>query len=142
MFSEKVECLAIWATYRSLVSKAKTPLMHFGFFLYLPYPVTEYSTVYTSLCNFVKFQTQLSQSSLPLICDEGVFYIFADFVLQQPGQFKFLIPMLRGFHMAKALLSCIGKFTKINGLFNTLIETDTFGVKNAEEVAGGIHYVT
>ena len=142
MFLDEVECLATWATCRSLVSKGKTPLMYFGFLLYLPYPVTEYNTVYTSLRNFVKIHTQLSQSFLPVICDEGVFYIFADFVLQQPGQFKILIPMLKGFHMAKALLHCIGKFTKINDLFNTLIETGTFGVKTAEEVASGTHYVT
>ena len=43
--------------------------------------------------------------------------------------------------MAKALLHCIGKFIKINGLFDTLIETGTFGVKTAEEVAGGTHNV-
>ena len=49
--------------------------------------------------------------------------------------------MLGGFHMAKALLHCIGKFIKINRLFDTLIETVTFGVKTAEEVAGGTHYV-
>ena len=53
-------------------------------------------------------QARLNQSSLPVICDEGI---------QQPKQFKCLIPMLGGFHMAKALLHCIGKFIKINGLF-------------------------
>ena len=49
--------------------------------------------------------------------------------------------MLGGFHMVKALLHCIGKFIKINRLFDTLIETVTFGIKTAEEVAGGTHYV-
>ena len=43
--------------------------------------------------------------------------------------------------MAKALLDCIGKFIKNNGLFDTLIETGTFGVETAEEVAGGSHYI-
>ena len=45
--------------------------------------------------------------------------------------------MLGKFHMAKALLRCIGKFIKINGLFDTVIETGAFGVKTAEEVEGG-----
>ena len=49
--------------------------------------------------------------------------------------------MLGGFHMAKALLHCIGKFIKINCLFDTLIETVTFGIETAEEVAGSTHYV-
>ena len=49
--------------------------------------------------------------------------------------------MLGGFHMTKALLHCIGKFMKINGLFDALIETGRFDIKTAEEVAGGTHYV-
>ena len=49
--------------------------------------------------------------------------------------------MLGGFHMAKALLHCIGKFIKINCLFDSLIETVTFGIETAEEVAGSTHYV-
>ena len=49
--------------------------------------------------------------------------------------------MLGGFHMAKALSHCIRKCIKINGLFDTLIETGAFGIKTAGEVAGGTHYV-
>ena len=105
--------------------------MHVGFLPYLPYPVTEYSTVYTTLCNFLKIQTQLNQSSLAEISHDSFFCIVADIVLQRPEQFKCLIPMLGGFHMAKVLLYCTGKFIKINGLFDTLIETGTFGVKTA-----------
>ena len=33
------------------------------------------------------------------------------------------------------------KFIKINCLFDTLIETVTFGIETAEEVAGSTHYV-
>ena len=43
--------------------------------------------------------------------------------------------------MLGPLLHCIGKFIKINGLFDTLIETGTFGVKTGKEVVGGTHYV-
>ena len=49
--------------------------------------------------------------------------------------------MLGGFHIVKALSHYIGKFIKINDLFDTHIETGTFGIKTAEEVAGGILYV-
>ena len=42
--------------------------------------------------------------------------------------------MMVGFHMAKPLLHCIGKFIKSNVRFDTLIETGTFDVKTAEEV--------
>ena len=46
-----------------------------------------------------------------------------------------------GFHKAKPVLHCIGKFIKFNDLFDTLTETDTFDVKTAEEIAGCTHYV-
>ena len=49
--------------------------------------------------------------------------------------------MLGGFHMVKALEHCIGKIMKINCLFDTLIESGTFGIKTVGEVAGGTHYV-
>ena len=60
MLLDEAECLPTWAACRSLTSKVQTPLMHVGFLPYLPYPVTEYSTVCTTLCNFLKIQTQLN----------------------------------------------------------------------------------
>ena len=42
--------------------------------------------------------------------------------------------MLGGFPIPKVLLHCIQKFMKDNGLFDTLIETNQFGVKTAEDI--------
>ena len=86
--------------------------MQVGFLPYLPHPVTEYDTVYTALKNFLKVLEQLDQKSLPVMCDEGVYSIVANIVLQRPEEFKDIIPMLGGFHMAKALFHCIGKCLK------------------------------
>ena len=108
--------------------------MHVGFIPCLPYLVTQYRTAYTTLCSFLKIQTHLNESSVKLICDEGVFCIVVEIVLQQLEQFKCLISMTGGFHMAKALLHSVGRFMKINGLFGTLIENGTFGVKTAEKL--------
>ena len=65
-------------------------------------------------------------------------------VLQQPEQFKCLIPMLGEFHLVKALVHCTVfycKFLKMNYLFDTLTKSGTFGVKAVGEVASGTHYV-
>ena len=43
--------------------------------------------------------------------------------------------------MVRALVHCIGKVLKINCLFDTLIESGTFGIKTVGEVASGTHYV-
>ena len=62
----------------------------------------------------------------------------------QPEQFKCLIHMLGVFHVVKALVHCTifyCKFLKMNCLFDTLMESGTFGIKADGEVANGTHYV-
>ena len=108
---------------------------------YLLHPVTEYETIYTPLKNFLKLLERLDQKSLPVMCDEGVYRIVANIVLQRPKEFKNIIPMLGGFHMAKALLHCIGKYLKHTSLVDILIQTDTFSIKVVEAVVAGTHYV-
>ena len=75
------------------------------------------------------------------MCDEGVYRIVANIVLQRPEEFKNIILTLRGFHMAKALIHCIGKYLKHTGLVDILIQTDTFGIKVVEAVVAGTYYV-
>ena len=103
--------------------------------------MTEYDTVYTALKNFLKALEQLDQKSLPVMCNEDVYRLVANIVLQRPEELKNIIPMLEGFHMAKPLLHCIGKYLKHTGLVNILIQTDTFGIKMVEAVVAGTHYV-
>ena len=67
-----------WTGIRALILSAKVPKVHVGFLLFIPKPVTEYSTIYTSMLNFVKMSNPLDQKTLPLLCDEGVFRIVLD----------------------------------------------------------------
>ena len=53
----------------------KVPEKVVGFLPVLPYPVTEYATVYTALKNFQSILSQLDQTHLPVTCDEGVYHI-------------------------------------------------------------------
>ena len=48
-----------WSGIRSLLSETKIPLMQVGFLSFIPHPVTEYSTVYTPMNNFVSLNVQL-----------------------------------------------------------------------------------
>ena len=135
------ETIPIWVGCKSLLHKSKTPLMQVELLPYLLHPVTEYETIYTPLKNFLKLLERLDQKSLPVMCDEGVYRIVANIVLQRPKEFKNIIPMLGGFHMAKALLHCIGKYLKHTSLVDILIQTDTFSIKVVEAVVAGTHYV-
>ena len=49
--------------------------------------------------------------------------------------------MLGGFHMAKCVQRCIGKYIKGTGLEDALVEIGVFGVKVMESIIGGTDYV-
>ena len=79
--------------------------MHVGFLPFVPKPVAEYSTIYTSKLNFVKVSNRLDQEALPLFCDEGVFRIVLDIYLQKKDEFCNIIPMLGGLNIASGSIS-------------------------------------
>ena len=54
--------------------------------------------------------------------------------LKKQSEFKCLIPMLGGFHMAKCVLHCIGKYLNGCGLEDGLVVTNIFGIKVLESV--------
>jgi hypothetical protein len=85
--SNQNKTLPTWAGIQALLSTAKIPIMQVAFLPFIPRPVTDPSTVYTAMLNFVKVANQLEQKSLPLFCDEGVFRIVVDIILIRPIEF-------------------------------------------------------
>jgi len=51
------------------------PLKRVGFLPVLPYPVTQYDTVYTTMKNLRGILEYLDQPKLSVTCDEGVYRI-------------------------------------------------------------------
>ena len=113
--------LPIWAGIQFLISSAKLPLMQVGFLPFLPHLVTDHSTVYTAMKNFVNVANQLERDHLPVFCDEEVYRIVLDIYLRCPQEFSKLIPMMGEFHMTKCVLHCIGKYIKGSELEDSLI---------------------
>ena len=64
-----------WAAFNSIVSDDKRNVQNVGFLPIIPYPITEFATVYTAMCNFNSILKQLNQKYFPLFCDEGVYRI-------------------------------------------------------------------
>ena len=106
----------------------------------LPYPVTKYDTVYTSMRNFQRILHYLTQSKMPVTCDEGVYHIAREIQLICPGEFNDIILCPGPFHMAKVTLGCLGKYLKGSGAENILIESSVFGVNVIESVFRGSNY--
>ena len=116
-----------WAGCEALLSYSCVPKMHTGFLPYIPHPVTEFSTVYTALKNFPAVLSQLKQTRLPVFCDEVVYRIVADITHQKKDKFSGIIPLLGGFHMAKAAQHSIGKLIKHTVLYDALVKTGLLG---------------
>ena len=130
-----------WAGCRSLLSDKTLPIWQVAYLPYLPYPITKCDTVFTALYNLTNVANQLQQHRLPVVCDEGVYCIVTNIFLKQSEHFRDLVPMMGGFHMAKATVHCVGKYLRGNGMGDAFVETETFGLKVAQSVIEGSHYV-
>ena len=103
--------------------------------------MTEVATVYTAMQNYVRLLSQLQQKSLLIFCNEGVFRLVLNIYLKRPEEFKNLVSMLGGFHTAKCVQRCIGKYIKRTGLEDALVEAGVFGVNMMESILAATNYV-
>ena len=136
----KKQYMPIWSAANAILCVDKVPLKRIGFLPVLPYPVTQYDTVYSSLKNLKGILKYLDQPSLSVTCDEGVYHIAREIQLIRPDEFSNIVLCLGSFHMAKIALGCIGKYLKGSGAENILIESGTFGVNVVVSVLNGRHY--
>ena len=64
-----------WKSTNAVITEEKVPVKKIAFLPVLPYPCTEYSTVYTAMKDFVSLCNQLEQDKIPMHCDEKVYCI-------------------------------------------------------------------
>ena len=129
--------IAIYCTFnsplelKSLVTDEDLTQKIIGFLPVLPYPVTEYTVVYTALKNFQDILSQLDQSHLPITCDEGVYHIARAIIMNNPTEFSNLVLCLRSFHL---IMGAIGKYIEGSGAEIILAESKAFGENVARSV--------
>jgi len=96
-----------WSAFNSLVADENVPLKIVGFLPVLPFPVTEYATVYTSLENFQDILSKSDQSHLPVACNEGVYHIARETIMQNPQEFDNILLVLGSFHLIKVVMGAM-----------------------------------
>ena len=117
-----------WRPFNSVISEETLNERIVRFIPLIPYPVTEYTSVYTSLKNFQEIRRHLNQSHLLITCDEGVYRIAREIMLMRPEEFKDIILGMGSFHMEKILLGCLGKYLRGSGAENVWIESLVFEI--------------
>ena len=134
------QTMPAWRETNAVLSEKDISKKKVGFLPVLPYPVTQYDTVYTALINFKGILQHLDQPKLPVTCDEGVYHIAREIQLIRPEEFQDIVLCMRSFHMAKVVLGCVGKYLKGSGAESILVESGTFGVNVVDSVLGSINY--
>ena len=90
-----------WSGVNAIWSSEQIPVSQVSFLPVLPFPVTEYSTVYTELDHLKCLLSTMCQSNLPVTCDEGVYRIAREIQFLRPEEFKNVLCM-GSFHMTKS----------------------------------------
>ena len=94
----------------SLLHEGKHFLTKIAFTPIIPYPATDYDTIFTCMRNYQDVLEQKCHKYGPLWCDEGVYHIAKELQLLYPKEFSNIFLGLGGFHMEKIVLTCLGKY--------------------------------
>ena len=130
-----------WKAYNAIITDEEIPVKKTAFLPILPYPCTEYSTVYTAMKNFVSISDELEQEKIPIYCDEKVYCIVKEIQFLRKKEFECIIPCLGSFHTIKTLLKCIGKSLRGTGVETLFLDAAGYGPAIVEgSILGGKHY--
>ena len=139
--SPKTQTIPSWSATNAIWTTENIPQKNLAFMPVLPYPVTQYSTVYTAIKNVMDISSQLVQNEIPLYCDEGVYCIVREIQLQRPDEFRRLVPCAGTLHLTKNVLKCIGRSLSGSGVELVWLQADVFGPSVIENsVLNGGHY--
>ena len=138
--NEQPEPAGTWGALNAVTSDAHVPLKHVGFLPILPFPVTDYNSLYPSMKNFNGVLSKLVQVSLPVACDEDAYNIAKE-IQMTSNEFNNIILMMGSFHMTKVLLTCVDKYICGSGLENIFIENSVFGTCVTQATIQGSDYV-
>ena len=78
---------------------------------------------------------------MPITCDEGVYHIAREIMLDYPEEFKNLVLCMGSFHMMKNVLACFGKYLNGSGARQIWTETGIYGVNVVESIIAGTNYI-
>ena len=93
----------------------------------LPYPATDYDSIYTTMINFQDVLRQKEQSSGALWCDEGVYRIAKELQLLNSHMFDNIFIGLGSFHAEKILLACCGLYLKEICVRDVFVYNEIYG---------------
>jgi hypothetical protein len=126
---------------KSLLGTSITCITQCAFTPILPYPATQYDTIFTTMINFQDVLLQRGHENGPLWSDEGVYHMAKEIQLLYPEKFSNIFLGIGGFHLEKVVIGCLGSYLECSGIHHILVEEKVFGPAVVNSVMSGGNYV-
>ena len=94
----------------SLLDTSVCSVTNCAFTPILPYPATQFDTMFTTMINFQDVLQQKGCESGPLWSDEGVYHIAKEIQLIHPEKFENIFLGIGGFYLEKVVIGCLGTY--------------------------------
>ena len=107
----------------------------------LPYPATEFDSIFTTMINFQDLLKQKQRNNGPLWSDEGVYHVAKEIQLCHPEKFSNIFLGIGGFHLKKVVIGCLGAYLESSGIQNIMVEEEIFGSAVVNSVMNGGNYI-
>ena len=124
---ELIKGIPSFSAINSLFNDTTVTPTNIAFTRILPYPATDYDSIYTTTINFQDVLRQKEQSSGALWCDEGVYRIAKELQLLNSHVFDNIFIGLGGFHTEKIILACCGLYLKEIGVRDVFVYNEIYG---------------
>ena len=126
---------------KSLLDSSTFSLTYCAFTPILPYPATEYDTIFTTMINYQDVLKQSGCENGPLWSDERVYHVAKELQLLNPKKFENIFLGLGGFHLEKVVIGCLGAYLESSGIQHLLVEERVYGPAVVNYVMSGGNYI-
>ena len=140
-FHDTEQIIPSFDAIRSLLNNKLIKTTTTSFTPILPFPITEFDSVFTAMINFQDVLKQKGLEYGPLWSDDGVYHISKDIQLIDPDKFGNIFLGLGGFHLEKVVICCLGLYLELSGIRDILVEERIFGAGPVESMMNGGHYI-
>ena len=93
------------------------------------------------MINFQDVLKQKQRNNGPLWSDEGVYHVAKEIQLCHPEKFNNIFLGIRGFHLEKVVIGCLGAYLESSGIQNLMVEEEIFGPTVVNSVMNGGNYI-
>ena len=139
--SDAEQLIPAWSGFNSILSEKN---MHVAAIRYMPFlraSPTDFSTIYTILCNLVDVCDKIGQQHILVTADMAIYSKAQEILWNKPAYLNGRVTMrVGGMHTTMALLASLGKLFGDGGLLSLLTESSVYAEATARQMLQGTQF--